>query len=199
LSKRSKARLIKAKIREHARMAELLLPPTPENCPKYPRVYFESFRPKLFAACKNSRHRHCPKTVDQDRGRTHLYCHCPCHLPKMSRYKRQQLMLKMKQELTKKERKGVRLPRDPNAPRAEVGARGQQKRFRYVKEPDGKVPAGIMHIVWHAISTMQEGTVAEIATMAIEKGLRDVTGQDPTTQTSIMLHRMLKAGMVEVV
>jgi hypothetical protein len=56
-----------------------------------------------------------------------------------------------------------------------------------------------MHIVWHAISTMQEGTVAEIAAMAIEKGLRDVTGQDPTTQTSIMLHRMLKTGVVEVV
>jgi hypothetical protein len=110
------------------------------------------------------------------------------------------MMDQLKKEIAKKERKpGTRVVRDPNAPRATVGTRGQQKVFRYVKAPIEKIPAGIMFLVHLAISTLQQGTVQEIATEAIKTGLANVTSQDPYTQTSIMLHRMLKTGVVEVV
>jgi hypothetical protein len=77
--------------------------------------------------------------------------------------------------------------------------KGQKKTFRYVKAPDGKIPAGIMFLVYAAIAEKKEGTVAEIATLAIEKGLAKITGQDPVNQTSVMLHRMLKTGVVEMI
>lgn len=195
MNKRAKAKLAKARIREHARMAELLLPPTPENCPEYPLVYFESFRPKLFWACKNSKHKKCPKTVDQDRGRTHLYCNCPCHQPKMSRWKKRQLMDKLKKEMEKKER--LRTPREHAAPRT-PSVKSGKKRFRYVKAPDGHIPAGIMSIVHSAIRDMKEASVLELLDQT-EAEIHKVSKQDPQTQTSIMLHRMLKAGVVEVV
>jgi len=86
----------------------------------------------------------------------------------------------------------------PHQPRA-VGSRatGKQTRFRYLKTPE-KVPAGIMSIVHSAIKELKEGTVADVTVEALSSGLGKVTGQDPTTQTSIMLHRMLHAGVVEV-
>lgn len=200
---KSERKRLRALTRKHAQMAKLLLPPTPKNCPPYTVRYFESYGSKLFSACRNARHKHCPRTSStnaiRDGRKENFYCKCPCHLPKMSRYQRRKLWLDMKKELAKSERK-TRVVRDPNAVRTPVavGTRGQKKTFRYVKAPADKIPAGIMHIVHAAIAEQKEGTVAEIAAIAIANGLEKVTGQDPTTQTSVMLHRMLKAGVVEV-
>jgi hypothetical protein len=80
-----------------------------------------------------------------------------------------------------------------------VGAKGQQKAFRYVKAPATKVPAGIMHCVHTAIVSMGTGTVLDVSVEAVKHGLDKVTSQNPVTQTSIMLHRLLKAGVVEAV
>jgi hypothetical protein len=115
---------------------------------------------------------------------------------KLSKYKKRQMWLEMKRDLDKSERK--KTVRDPNTVRATVGTKGQKKTFRYLHAPDGKIPAGIMHIVHDAISTLKQGTVAEVAVLAIEQGLAKITGQDPTTQTSVMLHRLLASGVVEV-
>ena len=196
MGRKSSLRVIRAQVREHARMAKLLLPPTPENCPPYTRQYFESYRAKLFEACRHSRHRHCPQTAEW--GTNHVYCKCPCHRKDVSKHKRRQLWLQYKAELAQEERKGRKV-RDPNTPRPVAGTKARQKVFRYLHPPKDKIPAGIMHLVHAAIAELQQGTVAEVAALAVKNGLAGVTGQDPINQTSVMLHRMLKAGVVEIV
>lgn len=105
---------------------------------------------------------------------------------------------KQSRSLKTREPKLVRAADGENRPSKKgMGSRGQYKKFRYVKAPDA-VASGIMAIVHAAIAHLKEGTVADISATAVENGLTKVTGQDPLMQTSIMLHRMLKAGVVEV-
>jgi len=78
------------------------------------------------------------------------------------------------------------------------GVRTVGKKFRYVKASDDHVPAGIMRIVHGTIVRMKEGSLADVAA-ACDLEIRKISKQDPVTQTSIMLHRLLKAGVVEVI
>jgi len=100
-----------------------------------------------------------------------------------------------------KARKKVRVASPPGSsskvarPRT---SRGAAVRFRFVK-PLERIPAGIMAVVHQSIVTLKEGTVLSVADFALTKGLKDFTSQDYVTQTSIMLHRMLHAGVVEEV
>jgi hypothetical protein len=188
----------KSQITQHAKLAKMLLPPTPGGCPPYSRFYYESFRGQLFQACSNSRHRHCPRT--SDRKDEHLYCTCPCHRTDLTKHQKRKLFLQLKEQHERSLRKRVPRPqREAKAvDRKTPGVRGIGKTFRYLKAPD-TIPTGIMAVVHTAMLSVRQGTVAEVTIQAIAGGLEKITGQDPAAQTSIMLHRLLKAGAVEVV
>lgn len=174
----------------HAKVAQDLLPKMPRNAPAYTPEYFESFKPSVFQACMNSRHRFCPKTVHSNRQ--HLYCSCPCHQRKLTGSKRKKAIAAMqavlKKTATKKSRTTV------HASHA-AGTKLGLKTFRYLKAP-ASVPSGIMHVVHAAIAKLKEGTVDEI-TMLTADGIQKISKQDPRTQTSIMLYRLLKQSAVE--
>jgi hypothetical protein len=193
-SKHRRSKAVKSRISQDAQIAKLLLPPTPKGCPPYSRMYYESFRGQLFQACSNSRHRHCPKT--SDRRDEHLYCTCPCHRTDLTRHAKRKLFLQLKEQHVRSLRKPRTLVRAADGKMRTT--RKGIKTFRYLKEPTGKIPAGIMAVVHEAIASLKVGTVAEVTTQAIAGGLEKITGQDPTAQTSIMLHRMLKSGVVEI-
>lgn len=184
---RNKRRRKHQPLSEHGQMAEMLLPPTPKGCPPYSRVYYESYRGQLFQACTNARHRHCPRT--SDRGHEHLYCLCPCHRKDLNHYQKRKLWEALKKEASRKRtrKSGPRTPR----------LSGQTASFRFVKKLD-TVPAGIMAVVHAAIVHLKTGTLTEIAATC-ETAIRKISKQDPTMQTSIMLHRLMKAGAVEKV
>ena len=186
---------------EDARLAEMLLPPTPEGCPSYTRFYYESYRGQLFQACSNSHHRHCPRTSDQHH--VHLYCKCPCHRTDLTKHAKRKLWLALKADMEKQKAKITkRIARIASPPGTKAvrprTSRGASTRFRFVK-PLERIPAGIMAVVHQSIATLKDGTVLSVADFALTKGLKDFTSQDYVTQTSIMLHRMLHAGVVEVV
>jgi hypothetical protein len=192
-----KQKKLRSLIRDHARMAKMLLPPTPRNCPPYTKVYFESFRPQLFNACKDRRHRHCPVTSHQ--GANHLYCNCPCHRKDLPRHQRSKLIKEVQDGVVAKAVKLLKQKRGTaTTPRVRT-AGGTSKRFRYKKEPKEKLPNGIMFRVHLAISTLKEGTVQDVAAEAVKDGLANATSQDPVVQTSIMLHRLVKMGVVEII
>ena len=106
------------------------------------------------------------------------------------------MWLQLKAEQLKKERK-VRVKSTTARVVTATRPRVKNQVFRYVKKPDGKIPSGIMFLVHLAVSTLHKGTVQEITAEALKTGLANVTTQDPTMQTSIMLHRMIKSGVVE--
>jgi hypothetical protein len=111
----------------------------------------------------------------------------------MTKHAKRKMWEAIKKEMLKRTRTKSAFPRA-----VRVGTKSGKKIFRYVKAPE-KIPVGIMSIVHSAIKELKEGTVADITTEALSGGLAKVTGQDPTTQTSIMLHRMLQSGVVEVI
>jgi len=194
--KHQQKKRILAQLGQDAKMAKLLLPPPLKNGPKYSPVYYQSFRGHLFQACTNARHRHCPRTMETNRD--NLYCQCPCHTPGLTKHERRKRFLVLKAEALKAVRsKAPRIPRVAGAPRISTGSRGKSKRFRFVRVLP-EIPAGIMAVVHEAIIKLKEGSVQEIGDTAIAGGLQKFTGQDPYNQTSVMLHRLLKAGAVEM-
>lgn len=74
-----------------------------------------------------------------------------------------------------------------------------RKTFEFVKVAKKVEDGTIIGIVQKAVQRVKSGTVAEITEAAIKGGLKDVTGQDPLTQTGVMLNRLKSMGAVKKV